>query len=119
MVLDLKFVQQAQRFLEHSLGSAVQADIQFSIIDGLTIENRAAHKQAIPDSVLAQLKACDVILKVANDNTPKGDQWPNIESANVVMRRELIYMPACVQFGCPAWALIGSCIGKILKGPTC
>ena len=89
--------QQAQRFLEHSLRSAVQSGrIQFSIIDGLTIENRAAHKQAIPDSVLAQLKACDVILKGPTTTPQKGDQWPNIESANVAMRRELdLY--ACVR----------------------
>lgn len=55
------------------------------VIDGLTIENRLACGKAIPDDVLAQIKACDVILK-GPTTTPKGG---TMESANVAMRREL------------------------------
>jgi isocitrate dehydrogenase (NAD+) len=58
-------------------------------IVGLTIENRAKHMKAIPDDVLKQLKECHVILKGPTLTPRKGDQWPNIESANVTMRREL------------------------------
>ena len=54
-------------------------------IEGLTIENRIAHNQAIPDDVLAEIKACNVILK-APTTTLKGG---TLESANVAMRREL------------------------------
>jgi isocitrate dehydrogenase (NAD+) len=58
-------------------------------IEGLTIENRAKAMKAIPDDVLKQLKECHVILKGPTHTPRKGDGWPNIESANVTMRREL------------------------------
>ena len=63
--------------------------IVFKEIDGLTIENRAACGKAIPDDVLAELKACNVILKGPTTTPRAGDEWPNIESANVAMRKEL------------------------------
>jgi len=63
--------------------------IEFRDIEGLTIENRVAHMQAIPDDVLAELKACHVILKGPTTTPRAGDPWPNIESANVAMRKEL------------------------------
>lgn len=63
--------------------------VAFKEIDGLTIENRAAHMKAIPDDVLAELKACHVILKGPTTTPRAGDEWPNIESANVAMRKEL------------------------------
>ena len=63
--------------------------IVFRNIDGLTIENRAAHLQTIPDDVLAEIKACEVTLKGPTTTPEKGDQWPNLESANVAMRKEL------------------------------
>jgi len=59
--------------------------IELREIEGLTIENRMAQNKAIPDDVLAELKACDVILK-GPTTTLKGG---NLESANVCMRREL------------------------------
>ncbi len=55
----------------------------------MTIENRAKHNQAIPDDVLEEIKRCDVILKGPTTTPRKGDPWPNIESANVAMRRAL------------------------------
>ena len=38
---------------------------------------------------LAELKACHVILKGPTTTPRAGDEWPNIESANVAMRKEL------------------------------
>ena len=58
-------------------------------MDGLTIENRAAHLKAIPDDVLAAIKECHVTLKGPTTTPEKGDEWPNIESCNVGMRKEL------------------------------
>ena len=58
-------------------------------IEGLTIENRAELKQSVPDYVLEKIKACDVILKGPTTTPRKGDRWPQLESANVVLRREL------------------------------
>ena len=63
--------------------------IEFRMIDGLTIENRVAAKKAIPDDVLAELKECDVILKGPTTTPRAGDPWPNIDSANVQMRKDL------------------------------
>jgi isocitrate dehydrogenase (NAD+) len=63
--------------------------VELVTIEGLTIENRAKVLKAIPDDVLEQLKTCHVVLKGPTTTPKKGDQWPNIESANVAMRREL------------------------------
>jgi len=62
---------------------------KLQVIEGLTIENRAKVKKAIPDDVLAELKKCHVILKGPTTTPKKGDPWPNVESANVAMRKEL------------------------------
>lgn len=59
--------------------------VEIRMIEGLTVENRMAQGKAIPDDVLAELKACDVILK-GPTTTPHGG---TLESANVTMRREL------------------------------
>lgn len=63
--------------------------VVFKDIGGLTIENRAKHGKAIPDDVLEELKSCHVILKGPTTTPRAGDGWPNIESANVAMRKEL------------------------------
>jgi isocitrate dehydrogenase (NAD+) len=65
--------------------------IEIRNIEGLTIENRAKVMKAIPDDVLEDLKKCHVILKGPTTTPWKGNKygWPNIESANVAMRREL------------------------------
>lgn len=54
-------------------------------IEGLTIENREAKGQAVPDDVLSEIKTCDVLLK-GPTTTLKGGM---LESANVALRREL------------------------------
>lgn len=80
----------AQRILEFLLADEVKAGkVEFKVIDGLTIENRVKHMKAIPDDVLEELKSCHVILKGPTTTPRKGDKWPNIESANVAMRKEL------------------------------
>ncbi|MBO5275044.1 MAG: isocitrate/isopropylmalate dehydrogenase family protein [Clostridia bacterium] len=63
--------------------------VEFRTIDGLTIENRAACGKAIPDDVMEELLACNVILKGPTTTPRAGDPWPNIESANVAMRKAL------------------------------
>ena len=63
--------------------------IEFRVIEGLTIENRAKVMKAIPDDVLEEIKKCHVLLKGPTTTPKKGDPWPNIESANVFMRRAL------------------------------
>lgn len=81
---------QAQRVLEYLLADEVKAGkVEFRVIDGCTIENRAAAGKAIPDDVLEELKKCHVILKGPTTTPRKGDKWSNVESANVAMRKEL------------------------------
>lgn len=80
----------AERVLRDLLADEVKpGKVEFRTIEGLTIENRAARGKAIPDDVLAELRRCHVILKGPTTTPRKGDPWPNIESANVAMRKEL------------------------------
>jgi isocitrate dehydrogenase (NAD+) len=80
----------ARGILETLLADRIAAGkVELRDIEGLTIENRAAQRKAIPDDVLAELKKCHVILKGPTTTPRAGDPWPNIESANVAMRREL------------------------------
>ncbi|MGC9553722.1 MAG: isocitrate/isopropylmalate family dehydrogenase [Thermoplasmatota archaeon] len=82
--------QEARRILEFLLEDEVEkGKIKFRDIEGLTIENRAQVNKAIPDDVLAEIKKCHVLLKGPTTTPKKGDPWPNIESANVAMRRAL------------------------------
>ncbi len=82
--------RETQRILEFLLKPELESGkVAFKIIEGLTIENRAAVGKAIPDDVLEELKQCHVILKAPTTTPRKGDPWPNIESANVAMRRAL------------------------------
>lgn len=81
---------QAQRVLEYLIKDDIDAGkVEFRVVEGLTIEKRAEVNQAIPDDVLVALKACHVILKGPTTTPREGDPWPNIESANVAMRKEL------------------------------
>ena len=81
---------QAQRILEFLLADeAAKGKITFKVIEGCTIEHRAEVGKALPDDVLEELKKCHVILKGPTTTPRAGDPWPNIESANVAMRKEL------------------------------
>lgn len=80
----------AKTVLEFLLKDELQSGkVEFRVIEGLTIENRAKVMKAIPEDVLEEIKKCHVLLKGPTTTPRKGDKWPNIESANVMMRREL------------------------------
>ena len=82
--------KEAARVLKFMLSDLVESGkVEFTDIDGLTIENRIACGKAIPDDVMAELKKCDIILKGPTTTPQKGDGMPNIESANVAMRKAL------------------------------
>lgn len=77
---------QAVRALEKLLKDEIAAGkVVLKPIEGLTIENRLALGKAVPEDVLAEIKACDVLLK-GPTTTPNGG---TLESANVTLRREL------------------------------
>ena len=92
---------EAQRVLESLLQGPMDAgNITFRVIEGLTIEKRAEVRRAIPDDVLEEIKKCHVTLKGPTTTPRKGDPWPNVESANVALRKELDLFanvrPVCV-----------------------
>jgi isocitrate dehydrogenase (NAD+) len=80
----------ARTVLEFLLEDEIsQGSVELRTIEGLTIEDRAKVLRAIPEDVLEDIKHCHVVLKGPTTTPKKGDPWPNIESANVAMRREL------------------------------
>ncbi len=58
-------------------------------IEGLTIGNRIEKMETVPSDVMAAIKECDLLLKGPTTTPGKGDGMPNLESANVTLRREL------------------------------
>ena len=82
--------KEAERVLAFVLSDLVDSGkVEFRAIDGLTIENRIKVGKAIPDDVMEELKACHIILKGPTTTPQKGSGMPNIESANVAMRKAL------------------------------
>jgi isocitrate dehydrogenase (NAD+) len=82
--------KEAVRVLEYVLQKEIaEGKVLLRDIPGLDIESRVKVMKALPEDVLAALKECHVILKGPLTTPKKGDKWPNLESANVSMRREL------------------------------
>jgi isocitrate dehydrogenase (NAD+) len=81
---------EARRVLEYLLKGEVESGkVEIRNVEGLSIEERARAMKALPDGVIEELKRCHAILKGPLTTPKKGDPWPNLESANVAMRREL------------------------------
>jgi len=82
--------KEARRVLDFMLRNEVKSGkVVIAEIGGLTIENRAACLKPIPDDVLAEIRKYHVTLKGPTTTPRKGDPWPNIESCNVAVRKEL------------------------------
>ena len=83
-------VGEAERVLKALLKEEIdRGDVIFRDIEGLTIENRVKVMKAVPDDVLKEIKKTHVLLKGPTHTPSPGDPWPNIESANVALRKEL------------------------------
>lgn len=81
---------EARRVLNELLKNELASGkIELRTIEGLTLENRIAKNAAVPEDVLAAIKECHVLLKGPTTTPSKADNLPNIESANVTLRREL------------------------------
>ena len=79
-------MEQAVQVLNKLMADEIeQGRVVLRRIKGLTIENRLAQNKPVPEDVLAEIKACDVLLK-GPTTTPMGG---TMESANVTLRREL------------------------------
>jgi len=82
--------KEARWLLEELLKEEISnGKVELRDVKGLTIERRAEVGKPIPDEVLEDIKKCHVTLKGPTTTPRKGDPWPNIESANVALRKEL------------------------------
>lgn len=82
--------KEAVRVLKYVLADEIKSGkVELRDIPGLDIESRVRVMKPLPEDVLLALKECHVILKGPLTTPKKGDKWPNLESANVSMRREL------------------------------
>ncbi|NLD19608.1 MAG: isocitrate/isopropylmalate dehydrogenase family protein [Clostridiales bacterium] len=83
-------MQSVREILQKLLAEEIASGkIQLRRIEGLTLENRIAKMETVPQDVLEAIKECDLLLKGPTTTPGKGDNLPNIESANVKLRREL------------------------------
>ncbi len=63
--------------------------VELRHIEGMTIENRAAKLQSLPDDVFEEIKKCDVIIKGPMVTPRAGEPCQNLVSANSLLRRGL------------------------------
>lgn len=83
-------MEQALRVLNALMKEEVESGkLEIRIIEGMTIENRAAKMQSLPDEVFEEVKKCNVILKGPMVTPRASDPWPNLVSANSLLRRGL------------------------------
>ncbi|MCD8083053.1 MAG: isocitrate/isopropylmalate dehydrogenase family protein [Clostridiales bacterium] len=83
-------MKQALRVLNTLVKEEIAAGkIELRQIEGMTIENRAAKLQSLPEEVFEEVKKCDVIIKGPMVTPRAGDPWPNLLSANSLLRRGL------------------------------
>ena len=61
--------------------------VVFKEIEGFTLENRLAKEKTVPDEVLSQMEACDVMLKGPTTTPNAAMGGVNLESANVFLRK--------------------------------
>lgn len=83
-------MEQALRVLKSLMAEELASGkLEIREIEGMTIENRAAKLQSLPDEVFEEVKKCDVVLKGPMVTPRAGEPWPNLLSANSLLRRGL------------------------------
>ena len=83
-------MEQALRVLNDLLAPEIASGrIKIRIIEGMTIERRAELNESLPEDVLAACKECNVLIKGPFVTPRAGDPWPNLVSANSLLRRNL------------------------------
>lgn len=83
-------MKQTRRVLDEILREDVaEGRVEMRTIEGLTLENRVARKETLPAEVLEQIRQCNVFLKGPTTTPNETMNMPNLESANVALRREL------------------------------
>ena len=83
-------MEQAVRVIKALIPDEIASGkVELRHIEGMTIENRAAKLQSLPDDVFEEIKKCDVIIKGPMVTPRAGEPWPNLVSANSLLRRGL------------------------------
>lgn len=83
-------MEQAVRVIKALIPDEIASGkVELRHIEGMTIENRAAKLQSLPDDVFEEIKKCDVIIKGPMVTPRAGEPWPNLVSANSLLRRSL------------------------------
>lgn len=83
-------MEQAVRVIKALIPDKIASGkVELRHIEGMTIENRAAKLQSLPDDVFEEIKKCDVIIKGPMVTPRAGEPWPNLVSANSLLRRGL------------------------------
>lgn len=83
-------MEQAVRVIKALIPDEIASGkVELRHIEGMTIENRAAKLQSLPDDVFEEIKKCDVIIKGPMVTPRAGELWPNLVSANSLLRRGL------------------------------
>lgn len=83
-------MKQAVRVVKELLKESIAAGrIELKEIDGMTIENRAAKLESLPEDVFQEIKNCHVLIKGPMVTPRAGEGLPNLISANSLLRRKL------------------------------
>lgn len=81
-------MKEARAVLHRLLAEEIAAGkAEIRAIEGFTLENRLAQGETVPPEVLAQMKACDVLLKGPTTTPNAAMGTVNLESANVYLRK--------------------------------
>ena len=83
-------MKEALRVLRYLMAPEIESGkVEIREIPGMTIEERAAQNESLPPKVLEEVKKCNVLLKGPMVTPRPGDPWPNLVSANSLLRRNL------------------------------
>lgn len=83
-------MKQAVRVVEELAKEEIAAGkIELHEIEGMTIENRVAKLESLPEDVFEEIKKCPVLVKGPMVTPRAGDGLPNLVSANSLLRRRL------------------------------
>ncbi len=83
-------MEQALRVIRELLKPELESGkVVLNEIPGMTIERRAELNESLPADVLEACRKCNVLLKGPFTTPRAGDPWPNLVSANSLLRRNL------------------------------
>lgn len=83
-------MEQAVRVVEELLKDEIASGrVELHEIPGMTIERRSELMESLPEDVMEECKKCDVLVKGPFVTPRPGDPYPNLVSANSLLRRGL------------------------------